>query len=69
MTCKQCQEKDKQLKTANDLILSLNEGVKKASLALEILNTKIKEQDTTIMKLHNGIVKVTQINSFKKGLN
>jgi hypothetical protein len=56
---------EKQVEALNGLVLSLNEGVTKATLALEVLNTKVKEQAATIMKLNNGIVKAVNFNEFK----
>jgi peroxiredoxin len=60
---------EKQVEGLSGLVLSLNEGVMKSTLALEVVNEKVKEQAATIMKLNNGIVKAVQINNVKRKLN
>lgn len=58
MECEECEK-------MKELIQKMSTGMEEANIAIKILNTKIKEQEATIMKLNNGIVKAVGINSFK----
>lgn len=66
MKCESCKEKDEQLKDAESLIINLTTAIQDTTKAIEILNLKITEQETMIMKLNNGIVKAVNINTFKR---
>ena len=65
--CPSCQEKERELKAAVDLVNQMTERVNKANEAIQILNTKIEEQDATILRLNNGIVAAARVGA-KVGL-
>jgi len=68
MTCDECANKDEEIKTMANLIENLVEGVDKSTAAMKVLNLKITEQEATIQKLNNGLMKAANINSFQRKL-
>lgn len=68
MICNRCIEKDETIQAAESIIKKLTEAVDNANLALDVLNTKVLEQETTIMKLNNGLMKATKIGGFRNNV-